>query len=76
MPNVQVKNVPDDVHRILRARAAASGQSLQEYLLSRLTAEARRPTVDEILARAGQRSGGSMPVSVAAEFVREDREAR
>ncbi len=76
MPNIQVKDVPEDVHRVLRTRAAAAGQSLQEYLLGRLTFEARRPTMDEVLARAGQRSGGSLPLSVATEFVRADRDDR
>lgn len=74
MPNIQVKDVPEDVHQILRARAAVAGQSLQEYLLSRLTNEARRPTVDEVLQRAAHRSGGSMPLRTATGFVREDRE--
>jgi plasmid stability protein len=76
VPNIQVKDVPEDVHRVLRARAAAAGQSLQEYLLGRLTSEARRPTVDEVLARAGQRSGGSLPPSLATALVREDRDNR
>lgn len=74
MPNIQVKDVPEDVHQTLRGRAAAAGQSLQEYLLTRLTNEARRPTVDEILQRAAHRSGGSMPPRAAAAFVREDRD--
>jgi len=74
VPNIQVKDVPEDVHRVLRSRAAAAGQSLQEYLVTRLTREARRPTVEEILQRAGHRAGGSLPLGVAAKFVREDRE--
>ena len=74
VPNIQVKDVPDDVHRVLRARAATAGQSLQEYLLQRLTAEARRPTVAEVLGRAGQRSGGSLPLDTAADLIREDRD--
>ena len=61
MPSVQIKNVPDDVHRILRRRAAAAGQSLQEYLLARLTDEAQRDTLEDVLARAGGRAGGSLP---------------
>jgi len=74
MSNIQVKDVPEDVHRVLRARAAAAGQSLQEYLLSRLTLDARRPTMDEVLARAGQRSGGSLPLNTVVELVRQDRD--
>lgn len=45
MPSVQIKNVPEDVHRILRTRAAAASQSLQEYLLARLVEEARTEPV-------------------------------
>ena len=45
MPSIQVKDVPDEVHAVLRRRAAAAGKSLQEYLLDRLTQEASTPTV-------------------------------
>ena len=71
--SVQIKNVPDDVHHILRRRAAAAGQSLQEYLLSRLTAEARHDTLDDVLDRAGGRAGGTVPFSTAIETLRSDR---
>ena len=72
--SVQIKNVPDDVHRVLRRRAAAAGQSLQKYLLSRLTAEARQDTLDDVLDRAGGRAGGSVPFSNAIETLRSDRD--
>jgi plasmid stability protein len=55
---LQVRNVPDDVHRELRQRAAASGQSLSDYLLAELSRVASRPSVAEVLARAAERSGG------------------
>ena len=48
MPAVQIKDVPDDVHEVLRRRARAAGQSLQEYLRSTLIAQARQPTLQEI----------------------------
>ena len=76
MPSVQIKGVPEDVHRVLRARAAASGQSLQEYLLARLVETAREQPLDEVLARAAGRSGGSVDLTFAAAAVREDRDAR
>ena len=76
MPSVQIKNVPEETHAVLRRRAAEAHQSLQEYLRSRLIEEAGRPTVDEVLACAGTRSGGSAPLSVTAEIVREDRAGR
>jgi hypothetical protein len=76
VPSVQIKNVPGDVHRVLRRRAVEAGQSLQEYLLARLTEEARRPTLDEVLARAGQRAGGSVPLEEAVRTLRTERDAR
>jgi antitoxin FitA len=76
MPSVQVKDVPPETHAVLRARAAAAGQSLQEYLRARLIAEAATPTLDEILTRAGGRSGGSVPLAAAVEALRDDRDRR
>lgn len=76
MPSIQVKGVPEDVHATLRRRAAHARQSLQEYLLSRLIEEARTPTVDEVLERAGGRAGGQAGFKAAAAAVRADREAR
>ena len=76
MPSVQVKGVPDDVHRVLRARAAKAGQSLQEYLLARLVDAAREEPLDEVLARAGGRSGGTVDFAFALDSLREDRDAR
>jgi plasmid stability protein len=76
MPSVQIKDVPEETHAVLRRRAAAAHQSLQEYLRSRLIAEAREPTVDEVLDRAGGRAGGSLSFEAAVEAVREDRARR
>ncbi|MBK8447258.1 MAG: hypothetical protein IPL41_11420 [Micropruina sp.] len=73
MPNIQVKDVPEDTHAVLRRRAAAAHQSLQEYLRSKLIAEASQPTVDEVLARAGGRAGGSLPLEAAVSALRFDR---
>ena len=76
MPSVQIKNVPHDVHRVLRRRAADAGQSLQEYLRGRIVEEARRPTLEEALARVGERSGGEISLSQAVKAVRADRDER
>jgi antitoxin FitA len=76
MPSVQIKNVPPDVHAVLRQRAAAAGQSLQEYLLARLKAEASHPTLDEVLRQAGEQSGGSTSFADAVRIIRADRDAR
>lgn len=48
---VQIRDVPEDVHRKLKSRAAASGQSLTEYLRGILVASTSRPTPEELSAR-------------------------
>jgi antitoxin FitA len=73
MPSVQIKNVPPGVHRVLRRRAAAAGQSMQEYLLAQLKAQAEEETLDEVLDRAGVRAGGSVDLAFSAETLRADR---
>lgn len=75
MPSIQVKDVPDDVHATLRRRAAAAGQSLQEYLLGRLVEEASSPMLDEVLDRAGGRAGGGAGFEAAVVAIRSDRDA-
>lgn len=76
MPSIQIKDVPEETHAVLRRRAAAAHQSLQEYLRSRLIAEASRPTVEEVLDRAGGRAGGAVPFSAANEVLGDDRARR
>jgi plasmid stability protein len=76
MPSIQVKDVPEDVHAELRRRAANAGQSLQEYLLARLTDEAHQPDLDELLDRVAGRSGGQVPFEFAVKATRHDRDAR
>jgi plasmid stability protein len=76
MPSVQIKNVPEQTHAVLRQRAAAAHQSLQEYLRTRLIEEASEPTLEEVLDRAGGRSGGSVPLRTAVDTLRADRDRR
>ena len=76
MPSVQIKDVPEGTHAVLRRRAALAHQSLQEYLLAKLVEEASTPTFDEVLDRAGSRSGGSVSFREATEAVRSDRDRR
>jgi hypothetical protein len=76
VPSIQVKDVPDDVHATLRRRAAAAGQSLQEYLLAQLTRDAGAPTLDELLDRVSERAGGRATFRDAAKAVRAERDAR
>ena len=74
MANVQIRGVPDDVHRRLKSQAALSGQSLNEYLLARVTDVARTPTVPELAARIRERGPHGGPSSAAV--LREGRARR
>lgn len=58
MKTIQVRNVPDDVHRTLRTRAAAAGVSLSDFALEELERVAQRPPVADLLKRARSRAGG------------------
>lgn len=73
MKSLQIRNVPDDVHRELRARAAAAGMSLSDYALRELERVAERPAVAELLARAGTRSG-SVDLEAVVDAVRSGRD--
>ena len=73
MPTIQVKNVPPDVHAALRHRAIDAHQSLQEYVLALLVREARRPTMDEVLARIARREGVRVSVGEINAAIREGR---
>ena len=66
MPTLQVRNVPDDVGRVLKARAAGAGLSLSEYVLRELRAIAGQPTIEELSARIETRGRADMPVSLSA----------
>jgi plasmid stability protein len=76
MPSVQIKDVPDETHAVLRQRAAAAHQSLQEYLRARLIEEASRPTLDEVLDRASGRAGGSVSLKASVNTLRSERARR
>lgn len=53
---LQIRNVPDDARRALKARAAARGESLNAYLLELINREVSQPTVGEVLERAAWRA--------------------
>lgn len=71
---VQVRNVPDALHRKLKARAADSGQTLSDYLLTELERLAARPTRDEMRARIHGRKRVTLKTA-AAVVIREERES-
>ena len=72
---IQLRNVPDALHRSLKARAAMAGMSLSDYLLGEIKEIAERPTLTELRERLHTRK----PITVrleTARLVREEREAR
>jgi antitoxin FitA len=66
MKTIQVRNVPDDVHRELRTRAAATGVSLSDFALQELERVAEHPPVAELIQRARSRAGGATSASITA----------
>jgi antitoxin FitA len=72
---VQIRNVPDALHRRLKSRAALTGMSLSEYLLNELRQSAERPTLDEMRARLRGRTETILSVA-PAEAVRAERDLR
>jgi len=74
---IQVRNVPEDVHKRLKERAAAQGESLNTYMLRMVVHEAERPTLDEVFARIKARGPlGKPDQRSAANYIREAREER
>ena len=71
---VQIRNVPDTLHRKLKVRAADSGQTLTDYLLAELARLAARPTREEMLARIHNRKRVTLKTP-AAVIIREERES-
>lgn len=71
---VQIRNVPDVLHRKLKVRAAESGQTLSDYLLAELQRLAVRPTRDEMLARLHSRMRVTMKTR-AADVIRAERDS-
>lgn len=72
---IQLRNVPDSLHRKLKARAAMAGMSLSDYLLSEIKEIADRPTLAEMRERLHQREPVSLPIDIAR-VVREERDSR
>jgi hypothetical protein len=75
MSTLQVRNVPEHVRRTLKERAAASGQSLSEYLLGELSRLASQPTLDDLTLRIHHRGAQTPPTSAAA-VLRSERASR
>ena len=72
---IQLRNVPEALHRGLKSRAALAGMSLSDYLLAEIKEIAEKPTLAEMRERLHKRQPVSSPIH-AAKLVREEREAR
>jgi plasmid stability protein len=71
---IQVRNVPDSVHRTLKARAAAAGMSLSDYIKRDLEESAARPTLEEIDARVTARGKSKVRTQTVLSALREVRD--
>jgi antitoxin FitA len=70
---IQIRNVPDDLHRLLKSRAALAGMSLSDYLLNEMRLLAERPTWEEFRARLARRPPVTLSVE-PADIIREMRD--
>lgn len=71
---VQIRNVPDALHRKLKVRAADAGQTLSDYLLAELERVGARPTRDEMLKQLHSRRRVTLKTP-ASTVIREERES-
>jgi plasmid stability protein len=71
---IQVRNVPDGVHRTLKMRAAAAGMSLSDYIKRDLVAAAAGPSIEEIDARVRARGPSRVRAQTVVSVLREVRE--
>jgi antitoxin FitA len=72
---IQLRHVPDALHRKLKARAALEGMTLSDYLIAEVRRSAEKPTVAELRERLARRTSVSLPES-PAEAVRAERNSR
>jgi len=72
---IQIRNVPDDIHRRTKARAALEGVSMSELILRELERMLERPTRAELLERVSSRARVPLPAP-AADLVRRERDSR
>lgn len=72
---IQIRNVPDALHRKLKARAAESGLSLSDYLLNQIRDVAATPTIEDVRRRLHELSP-VIPDETPAEVIRAERDSR
>lgn len=73
---IQIRHVPDDVHRSLKIKAAAAGMSLSDYLLAEVTQVANRMTIAEIRERVDALGPPLEFTQTSAEIIRRERDGR
>jgi antitoxin FitA len=73
---VQIRNVPEALHRKLKSRAALSGLSLSDYILGELKRSLERPTREEFLERLSKRRPATSLKTQVADAVRQERDGR
>jgi antitoxin FitA len=71
---IQIRNVSEQAHRTLKARAAAAGMSLSDYLKRDLEEAAARPSLDEIDARVAARGSSGLRTGTVLAALRDGRE--
>jgi plasmid stability protein len=72
---IQVRNVPEGVHRTLKARAAAAGMSLSDYVKRDLELAASRPSLEELDRRVFERDASGLQTKTVIGALREVRES-
>ncbi len=70
---IQVRNVPDDVHRALKMRAVAEGMSLSDYIKRELADSVSQLTMEEIDARVRALGPSKVRTQTVVEILRESR---
>jgi antitoxin FitA len=71
---IQIRNVPDDVHRVFKVRAAQAGMSLSDYLKQELIHIAQTPTLEEMMERIRRRPRVELDIPIE-DIIRADRDS-
>lgn len=72
---IQIRNVPEEIHHEVKARAALAGMSLSDYLLREIKQTVAVPSIEEVMARIAKRERPPIP-ETPAEAVRAERSSR
>ena len=72
---IQLRNVPDDIHKVLKSRAALAGKSLSDFLIEEIQRYAEYPTLEELRQRLRTRTRVRLTVP-PAQMIREERDSR